>query len=148
MENTLLKNELFGTSVIKDYLSGGNAIVTLTSDSGVYHTYRFYKSTKSRMRSALFVETMVDNGEWKYVGMLNGGHFILTKCSKFARDNEIVLGVVYILKMMFKDGYHDDRMHLYHSGVCSVCGRRLVSPKSIQIGMGKECKRRVRNAGR
>ena len=54
MENTLLKNELFGTGVIKDYLSGGNAIVTLTSDSGVYHTYRFYKSAKSRMRSALF----------------------------------------------------------------------------------------------
>ena len=138
-------HELIDQEAIFDYIHGGNAIVTLESDTGVHRTYRFFKGFNSKFDKALFVKVMAENGVFEYVGMIKNNHFRLTQKSAFPFDSPEVRGVYYILKLMLQPGgYHDDRMRLYHSGVCSVCGRKLTSPKSIITGMGKECRRKLR----
>ena len=128
------------------YVSGGRGIVTLESPSGKHHTYEFRRPNDESAfpNTTFFVYVLVKEHTWMYVGMYNSGtkHFRLTRASTYRHDSEIVKGVKYLTKLARCLGSIDDfRMSAYHEGICSVCGRRLTSPKSIQTGMGPHCRR-------
>lgn len=38
-----------------------------------------------------------------------------------------------------------DEIHIYHQGSCSVCGRALLDPESIKIGIGPKCLKRLQD---
>ena len=135
--------ELVGTENIKHYLLGGKAIVTLQSPTGVYHTYAVNKPRNpgSFPDGTYFIFCQTHNGVWLYCGMLiHYTEFKLTYASKWGNDSEIVKGARYIVDMM--NGHITSTpMKLYHAGVCCVCGRKLISPKSIVAGIGPKCKK-------
>lgn len=136
-----IKHELFGQDVIRNYVLGGEAVVTLMSSSGVHHTYKFAKTVTGTM---VFVYVMVENEVWRSVGTIRNNHFMLSYPEKFPFNSEEARGVYYILKLMYQHGgYYDSRMRLFHSGRCSVCCCRLTSHYSIRYGMGKECRIKV-----
>lgn len=138
--NTIMSHELVGTENIYRYMTGGHAVVTLQSDSGVHRTYMF-KAPNNRRKGedTLFVSTLVNGNEWVYVGMYKNKDFHLTKASKFGRESAVVKGVAFILRLMLKEGFHNEHMHLYHEGICCRCGRPLTNPDSIAIGIGPVC---------
>lgn len=139
--NPRMSHELIGADRITKYIMGGNGVVTLRSCTGVHHTYWFAApENRKEDDDRMFVKTLVNNGEWVYVGMYKDKNFHLTTASKFSLQSPIVKGVFFILKLMFKPDYSDERMHLYHEGICSRCGRPLTNPESIEIGIGPICR--------
>lgn len=139
--NSKMRCELVGSERISNYIKGGHAVVTLTSDSGNYYTYAFSapKNRKSN-EDTLFIQVLICNNIWNYVGMFKANNFHLTKASKYSVESPIVKGVAYIMKLMLKPGYSDDRMHLFHEGVCARCGRSLTNPDSLEAGIGPVCR--------
>ena len=133
--------QLIGKKIIRDYIYGGKGIVTLRSPTGVHHTYYFKRPTDryNFPDDVLFVYALHNKTQHFYVGMIENNQFRLTKCSRFGEHTPIVKGVRYILKMMFHD--IDTPMKLYHEGVCSICGRKLTNPKSLDTGIGPKCRR-------
>ena len=126
--NTIMSHELVGTENIYRYMTGGHAVVTLQSDSGVHHTYMF-KAPNNRKKGedTMFVSTLVGGNEWVYVGMYKNRDFRLTKASKFGRESAIVKGVAFIMRLMLKEGFHNEHMHLYHEGRADLLVGRLQS---------------------
>lgn len=141
MLNHKMRHELEGQDRIHKYLMGGRGVVTLQSESGVHHTYRFQIPKNHRDEDdTMFIQTLIDGNTWVYVGMYKEKRFHLTKSSHFKIDSPIVKGVAFILKLMFRTNFSDSRMHLYHEGICSRCGRPLTSPESIESGIGPVCR--------
>lgn len=142
--NQKMSHELIGNDNIIRYITGGHGVVTLKSYTGVHHTYEFKAPNKRKDGDdTLFVRTLVAGGEWVYVGMYKNKRFQLTKASKFTIESPIVKGVYFIMKLMFKEGFSDERMHLYHEGICSRCGKPLTNPESIEFGIGPVCREMI-----
>lgn len=136
--------------VIRNYIDGGRGIVTLANiESEVHHTYEFRlpNNPKSFGKEVLFVYTLIKENVWIYVGMYdrNVCQFKLTRRSNFGQDSKIVKGVEYILRRACCAYSGDSPMHVYHEGVCAVCGRRLTTPKSIERGIGPKCYAQIAN---
>ena len=132
---------------IKNYIYGGNGIVTLkSSETGVQHTYVFAKPKNPNVfpDDVIFVYALHDNIKMFYVGMVERGEFRLTKSSRYRSDTEIVKGARYIMKMSEVPNLNTP-MELYHEGVCCFCGRKLKSKKSIETGIGPRCKHRLKH---
>lgn len=138
--------ELIGNEIIKNYLLGGKAVVTLESPSGEHHTYAVNQPNSPDIfpDGTFFIYCQIDSGLWLYVGMIEDRYsFRLTRASNWGYDSKIVKGARYIVRMMNGLPY-DSRMKLYHAGVCSVCGRQLTTPKSIKLGIGPKCRKKIR----
>lgn len=139
--NSKMRHELIGNENIYKYITGGRGVVTLSSSSGVHHTYSFTTPSFAKEgEDTLFVSTLVDNNTWVYVGMYKNKSFRLTQKSAYPITSPIVKGVCFILKLMLKPGFYDERMHLFHEGICSRCGRPLTNPDSIELGIGPVCR--------
>ena len=131
--------------VAKQYILGGKGVVTLESPSGIHHTYHFKRpqNPNNFPEDIIFVYAVHQQQKLFYVGMIENGAFRLTTNSRFLNDTPIVRGARYIMRMIDEpDLMNKTEMKLYHEGVCSVCGRKLTSPKSISIGVGPKCLRR------
>lgn len=138
--------ELRGRKTISRYIRGGKGAVTLVSPTGKYHSYQFrYPASKQRgefPNGTMFVYVMVGRRIWQYVGMLKHDRkFYHTKASQFGVKSEEFKGAIFIVSMMNEEKHTS--MKLYHQGICSVCGRKLTTPKSIECGMGPRCMTRV-----
>ena len=142
--NPEFSHKLEGSARIRNYIFGGRGVVTLKSPSGIHHSYVFKrpKNEDQFPDDVIFVYALHDNSKLFYVGMVENNQFRLTRSSRFLPDTEIVRGARYIMKMAFYDNL-DTPMELYHEGVCSICGRPLTNPKSIQTGIGPRCRRRL-----
>lgn len=139
------KWELTNSEDIYSYISGGEGVVTLQSPSGVHKIYAFNKPrcADAFPKNVLFVYVQSSKGLWIYVGMwVQGKGFYVTRASIYKINHPTVKGVKYIINMA-EGKIKDSPMKLYHCGVCSICGRRLTSPKSIAQGIGPKCKKYV-----
>lgn len=142
------RSRLVGCRAIREYLEGGRGVVTLHSPSGEHRTYSFRKpfdaifQNDPYFKNALFVYAMTSSNNWMYVGMYNNNAFRLTQASRYGINHPIVKGARYLVRMMNNELAAQGPMVLYHEGVCSVCGRRLTNPKSINIGVGPRCRKK------
>ena len=134
---------LNGAEAIKTYCMSGNAIVTLTSPSGVHYTYYIrapWQDDKESFNEDIrFVYCLGNEGRWVYLGGLykNGTLFRSTYNSRISETSESFKGMKYLVKMMNRD--FDTPMVVQHEGSCGRCGRRLTDPVSIERGIGPKC---------
>lgn len=137
--------KLEGSQNIKNYIYGGRGVVTLKAPSGKSHTYVFAKPANPNIfpDDILFVYALHEGVQQFYVGMVELGEFRLTRNSRYLPDTEIVRGAKYIMKMANKPNLVTP-MELYHNGCCCFCGNKLTSEKSLKIGMGSRCKKRLK----
>ncbi len=121
-------HRLEGSKVIKEYCMGGNAIVTLSSPSGVHHSYYIrapWRDDKDEFEDDVrFVYVLDSVGSWKYVGGLynNGRLFRTTYNSWYTKESPEFKGMQYIVRMMNSD-FHTS-MVLQHEGCCARCGKK------------------------
>lgn len=138
-------NLMLNAKTIYRYIHGGDAEVTLVApQTNKAHTFAFCKPTNERdfPEDTIFVYVLHE-GHKLYLGMLAGTEFRLTSKSRYGEDTESVKGARYIVKMSLRQDLVDkEKMHLYHSGRCSACGRPLRSKKALETGMGRKCLQR------
>ena len=139
-------NRFTDVEKLRNYINGGKGVITLLSPSGVHHTY-YYKKPRNPNEfpeDVIFVYAVHGGNKLFYVGMIEQGHFSLTRSSRFNYNTEIVKGAVFIMQIL--SGSRDinkTQMTIQHEGMCSVCGRKLTSPKSLITGLGPRCARKL-----
>lgn len=140
---------LKGAEAIREYCMGGNAIVTLTSPTGVHYTYYlrapWHEDKDAFTSDVRFVYCLGTDSKWFYVGGLydNGKLFRSTKGSSISARSPAFKGAAYLVKMMNLD--FETPMIVQHEGCCARCGRRLTDPISIERGIGPKCRSLIYN---
>ena len=130
--------------ISKNFLLAGNAIFTVSNPQCKHYTFRVNKSKSTLTGDPVWfisVLTGPDNSnDYSYVGMVFSGGVCLTRASKYTKDSMLYKvadwSVCGILSggSQFPDGYS-----ISHAGTCGRCGRKLTTPKSIELGLGPVC---------
>lgn len=134
-------------SKLENYVKGGRGIVTLHNPkSGNHRSYEFRRPNNPEdfLDDTLFVYVLTSDNIWLYVGMYSWRtkYFRLTRASRFSYKHEIVKGIIYLIKMI-RGEKPNTIMQVWHEGVCSVCGRKLTTPKSVMWGIGPRCRKAI-----
>lgn len=135
------------SNLLNQYIMGGQAVVTLESPKGTKHTYVYAvpKNSESFPSDVRFVYALHDGKKQLYIGMIELDKFRLTKNSRFLPDTDIVKGATYIEHMRHDQNFIEKSpMKIYHEGICARCGRQLKDEKSIAIGFGRKCMKRLK----
>lgn len=137
-------------------LLAGNCIFTAKSDlTGTYFTYKITqdKSTKHHwFVRALMGDNINNSRDWYYLGIIYAefaegvGYipeytFMTTKNSCCNESDLRVKAIKYIVASLPE---LPRQVTLYHQCRCARCGRRLTSPESIKLGIGKDCLKSLR----
>lgn len=128
---------------IKDFVLGGNALITIESGkTGKHFTYKIQRSKNDS--NLYFIKSLrgPDNlNDYTYVGC----YFSDTKTfvvEKSYRNADVSSWPKSIRSIRYLFNNLDDvpyLLHVYHNGRCCRCGRTLTTPESIRKGIGPEC---------
>ncbi|MFQ5339906.1 MAG: DUF6011 domain-containing protein [Anaerolineae bacterium] len=131
----------------KNYILGGNATVTLVSKRTDDHfTYRVRRAkTREGQNEAdvpLFVSVLTgpDNQrDYQFIGTIfPDGTYRYSYKSQLSTDAPSVKAWDWTWHNL-----NTDRVEVWHSGMCSRCGRELTDPESIARGLGPTCAERM-----
>jgi hypothetical protein len=133
------------------YALAGNATLTLQSlKSGTHFTYkvRAAKEDPNSTRASVptwFVSLLANGneGQFTYLGIIQGAAFRLTRNSKAGADAPSVKAFTYFWALRDLPG----NLVVRHEGRCGRCGRTLTVPESIDAGIGPECAQIMENGG-
>lgn len=84
----------------------------------------------------------------KYLGMLihnsrdNKLSFVITRASKISVGSKEYKVVNWLIRV-FESGVDNKNLEILHCGRCGVCGKKLTTPRSIEIGIGPYCEKRL-----
>ena len=138
--------EINDTSILHEYINNGCGVVTLENpETKKYKTYAFNLPRYDKFdEPTIFVYARMRDDCWLYVGMMRNNVFRETRNSNFGAGNPVYEGAKYIVQVA-NNRRKNKRMKIYHCGVCSVCGRKLIQPKSIKYGVGPKCRNKLKN---
>lgn len=138
------KYRITDSKMLKEYIHGTQAYLTLVGPSGTAHMYLFARPRNADDFPAdiRFIYAVHENTKF-YLGMLEGMKFRCTRNSRFAEDCEVVKGAKYIVNLAKSQPLLTwTTMKLYQSGKCARCGRALDSEFGLIHGFGKSCWRK------
>lgn len=129
------------SQIIHRYIHGGKGVVTLVNPNSLNaHSYSFQSPRGDDFPDDTIFVYAIHEGKRFYLGQLNDNTFRLTQGSSFGNNTESVRGARYIVRMSIdQELVSSERMQLYHSGKCCVCGRKLKTPSTLRSGIGKVC---------
>ena len=139
-------NKINNIEDIKKFLFAGNSIITLKSEKTEKHyTYKVRIAKKDDKTAPFFVSVLtgVDNySNYSYIGIITSDKksFRLTQKSKVNDDAISFKAFVYFFNNLLKGSLTD--LSVYHEGFCGRCGRKLTTPRSIEIGLGPICEKK------
>lgn len=129
----------------RDYILGGNAVVTLVSKrSGDRFTYRVQQAQprEGQAQSPYFVAVLIgpDNRhDYRFLGTIfPDGNYRHGKKSQI--PEEAPSAKAWAWTWVHLD---TDQVEVWHEGTCSRCGRALTDPASIERGLGPICAERT-----
>jgi len=122
---------------IQRFITAGNATFTLKSaKTGTHYTYRVRVVDNGMM----FVSTLIDNGEYIYLGYLRNGRLW---AGKKGRSTDVRFkGFDWFWAALCREGEPPSAVEFIPSGRCGRCGRELTTPESVAAGLGPECIKR------
>jgi len=136
--------------ISKEFLLAGNATFTVSNPEGKHYTFKVANpkhdmgiSLSGVKRPAPYfisVLTGPDNtNNYTYLGMVVENHVKLTKASKYTMGSTIYRVANWAVMGILKGGELPDGYSISHAGSCGRCGRKLTTPKSIELGLGPVC---------
>lgn len=129
--------------ISKEFLLAGNATFTVTNPEGKYYTFKITtpkSSSDSRPTYFIKVLTGADNeNSYTYLGMLINNNVHLTRASKYTKDSTIYKVANWAVHGILSGGTLPAGYRIDHAGTCGRCGRKLTTPKSIELGLGPVC---------
>lgn len=122
----------------RQFILGGKAIFTL--ESGITGRRYTYKIVNSKYRpEQLIVKLLVgsDNTKnYKAIGSIYRNSLRFDDFGFLTYDSYPMRAIKFFLE-------HIDNipkaLHVYHSGRCCFCGRKLTTPEAVKRGYGRKC---------
>lgn len=141
------QGQLLTSQAVRTYITGGHGVCTLQnplSKNKYTYLFMFPRNPKSFREGVMFCYVK-KNKEYQYVGMLEPDlRFRKTYASRFPSTSSEFRGAKYICDWARSPHFHS-RMNLFHEGICAYCGRKLIDPKSISVGVGPKCRKKLEN---
>ena len=139
-----MKHRLKNIKDVINYLFGSKSTITLKSgDTGKWFTFKIRKHKE--IDSIFFVSLLVgpdNDNSYKYLGTIfindKNFSFKLTKKSSITKESLSFKAFNFFIYNLNKNVLHE-KLEVYHNGSCSKCGRKLTTPRSLEIGMGPIC---------
>ena len=130
----------------KDFILGGNAIVTLTSEkTGKHFTFKIKEKKEEGLagRNLSFVRVLAGPDNTSFDESLHIGFIPSIGCKLIAGkkgkpDAPSFKALAWVLNHL-EAGVFPANCKIQHEGRCSMCSRRLTDPVSIERGVGPEC---------
>lgn len=139
-----MNNDLYPGEVLKipPFVLGGKAEFSIENlDSGRGFKYKVIKMKDNKKD---YVDKFFVYVDGDYAGLLSvysAGKLYWSQGKKGTQsENSPPIKGLYLA--LDSNGVMKRPMVLYHHGKCSVCGRKLTDPKSIEYGMGPECRKK------
>lgn len=132
-----------------DFITGGNALFTLTSaKSGNHYTFKAQRPKSDQGDPPIFVKVLTGpdnswNGDWLFLGTM------------FSVDGDVIASLVpgrkghpnaasfkaldWALRHMTARNVIPGDLTIQHEGRCCRCNRVLTHPASTSSGIGPEC---------
>lgn len=124
----------------RDFLLGGKAFFTLRSiKTRVRYTYRVKEAKYGKKFFVSVMDGSDNEVSYKYLGMIEGQSFKLTKASKLPVSDPKVQAISWITNNLLIGKNLPSTVEFWHEGKCACCGRKLTVPESIERGIGPEC---------
>ena len=137
---------------IKNFILGGKADFTIyqeatDSNGAIQYKYNvrcnenkklFFISTEKVIKSTVDTTTTPSS----YQGYILGKDLSFHRGAKgdIATNEHAIKGLLYVLS---HENSLSNKVHIFHHGRCSVCGRKLTDAISLQCGIGPTCRKRV-----
>ena len=132
-------------NLTKQFFLGGNA--TFTVESGKTGRHMTFKIRQPDERSPFFVSAMTgsDNERsFTYMGKLDAmtGVIVPTKGTKIGTETEQWKVATWALNKVWT-GAPVLNAKIRHEGRCGCCGRKLTEPRSLEVGLGPDCRKKL-----
>lgn len=138
--------ERLSENTVKDFIFGGNALITLESqDTGCHLTYKMLRSKNNA--NLYFVKSLrgADNTkDYVYIGcyFADTKTFVVEKSYKNVDPADWPKSIKAAKYLFDHLDNIPPKLRVYHNGRCCKCGRILTSSESIKLGIGPECFRK------
>lgn len=131
-----MNNEVLGN--YKEFILGGKAEFTIFQEPNIQVKYRVYANDN---KTCWFVYTEPnDSKDTVYQGYLKRDLSFNVGARGMQNYNQVAVNaLLWVLK---HKGNMPDKVHIYHHGKCSVCGRKLKDAESLKYGIGPTCRSR------
>lgn len=146
-------------NISPEFLRAGRAIFTVANASGDHYTFRIVGSglddpgvevdgsiVRGNPRWFAQLLTGPDNEhDYTYLGCYNPatGDVRLTAASKMPEDSQPVRVLRWACKIVRAGRPLPAGYSIRHEGRCGRCGRTLTEPRSLECGIGPECRRKM-----
>lgn len=132
-----------------EFLRAGHAVFTVANPSGEHYTYRL-ASPPERVSQAEFAFASLLTGpdnecDYTYLGCYHPSRaeVRLTNASRFAADSKPVRVLRWAVEVVHGRKPLPAGYAIRHEGRCGRCGRALTEPRSLECGIGPECRRKM-----
>lgn len=126
---------------IVKFILGGYAEFTIFQEPNIQYKYKIKKNQEGTL---FFVYLKDGKGNFDYQGYLqwvrDSYKFFVGRKGNIAYNNSAINGLLWVLN---RGDRLPSQVKIFHHGICSACGRKLIDAKSIEYGMGKTCRKRM-----
>lgn len=123
------------SNLLKYALAGRSYFMVQTS-KGKYHYKMSYKNG-----SIWFIYGSENGDDFKYIGCIGANHLLYITPDKCEfKTGDLILGCLAYIWSLARAEKDDERILVYHDGICSKCGRQLTDEVSINLGLGPVCR--------
>ena len=123
------------------YIKLGHGTFTLVGQKNRY-TFK----TSSKNESPIFVSLLTgsDNtSDYNYIGFIPNSHDKLVAGRKGNASHPAFVALDWYLKALRARSPKAELVEFWHEGTCGHCGRKLTTPRSIELGIGPICESKI-----
>jgi hypothetical protein len=142
------RNHKLNADEFRSFVFQGKAAFTLENkETGNYVVYRIQSKKRKRNQPEerrlfdVYVRALGDG--WRgnrYIGQVDRKTGIL-KTTYGSDPNSVGIRTFnWLINKWKRLDQFEDKMNMYHMGICCKCGRDLTVPESIENGIGPQCK--------
>ena len=127
--------------ISKEFLLAGNATFTVSNPEGKHYTFKVNKLVNTQ-KPVWFIHVLTgpdNSNDFTYLGMVMESGVHLTRASRYNKDSMIYKVADWCVRGIINDGIIPAGYSISHAGSCGRCGRKLTTPKSIELGLGPVC---------
>ena len=133
-----------------NFFSAGNATFTVFNNKKEHYTYKIRKKETQEGKDIFFASLMSgpDNEySFSYLGIYNPAQcrIYVTEKSRYKKDSLVVNIIKWAIEMIRVKAPIPAGYGIIHEGKCCRCGRKLTTPRSVEIGIGPECEKIMSN---
>lgn len=123
------------------YIFGGNCYTTfLNTNSNNRFTYKVTLSKKDK--SIYYICVLTGPDIYTYVGFYKNGEYFHSPKSSIGIEAQSVKVFNWVIFNLTKKTL-PNFIEIWHDGRCGKCGKQLTVPKSVEIGIGPDCAKRL-----